>query len=168
MRWSRTPALVGCLLTLVASRAQAQTAAPPPATPGAAPPPVAAAAPAAPALAAPASAAPRGAAPQAAAPPATYSAALAQAPASADSAAAGASYGEGPVPDAHVGLFANALGILQFGLSPTIEYGSHFAVNGRVLLLNTGVLSYVEAGSDSLHFLGRRRARRPLLLRQGR
>ncbi len=56
-----------------------------------------------------------------------------------------------PAKDARVGFYANALGLLQFGLSPTIEVGDHLAVNGRVLIFNTGVLPYVIAGDDTLH-----------------
>jgi hypothetical protein len=49
-------------------------------------------------------------------------------------------------------LFVNALGVLQFGLSPTFEYGSHVAFNARVLFLNSGALSYVVASPDKLNF----------------
>lgn len=127
------------LVTAAAASAHAQSATPAPAA-------------AAPSTA-PATAPARPAAPgQAAPPPATYSAELAQTPPTADAAAAGAEDGQSPVRDAHVGLFVNSLGILQFGLSPTVEYGSKVAVNARALLLNTGVLSYVTAGNDTLHF----------------
>jgi hypothetical protein len=63
-----------------------------------------------------------------------------------------AEVGEGPRADANVSLFVNSLGVLQFGLTPTLEVGSRFAVNARVLLANTGALSYLIADTDTLHF----------------
>ena len=137
MRWS--PALLSVLSLVVAASAQAQPspppAAPPPAVPAPAPaPPAPAAAPAA----------------QAAPPPATYSAELTQSPTAANASGSGGE--QVGKPDAHVGLFVNALGVLQFGLSPTFEFGSNFSFNARVLFLNTGALSYVVANGDKLNF----------------
>lgn len=138
------------VVSLLATTAQAQSGAPP--TEAAPPRPVAAATPPARNAAAPTATAPTSAAAEVAASPATYSAEMAQTPPTADSGGTSGSYGQAPVPDAHVGLFANSLGVLQFGLTPTVEYGSRVAVNARVLLVNTGVLSYVAAGDDTLHF----------------
>ena len=59
--------------------------------------------------------------------------------------------GSSPAKDARVGLYANALGLLQFGLSPTVEFGNHLAVSGRALLFNTGALSYLIVGDNTLH-----------------
>jgi hypothetical protein len=54
--------------------------------------------------------------------------------------------GSGPAAGKTTSVYVNALGLLQFGLAPTIEFGSKLAVNARVQLLNTGVLPYVLAG----------------------
>jgi hypothetical protein len=86
--------------------------------------------------------------PPPAAPPATYSSELAAMP----SPATGGTYAQAPAENAHVGLFVNSLGVLQFGLSPTFEYGSNASFNARALFFNTGALSYVTAGDDTLHF----------------
>jgi hypothetical protein len=42
----------------------------------------------------------------------------------------------------------NLLGALQFGLTPTIEWGNDSTFLVRARLLNTGILSYVVAESD--------------------
>ncbi len=51
-------------------------------------------------------------------------------------------------------IYMNALGVLQFGLAPTIEYGSKLAFNARIQLFNTGALPYLIAGAgdDTLNF----------------
>ena len=42
----------------------------------------------------------------------------------------------------------NLLGLLQFGLTPTIEWGTDTTFLLRARLLNTGVLSYIVAAAD--------------------
>jgi hypothetical protein len=57
-----------------------------------------------------------------------------------------------PVKDASIGLYANSLGVLQFGVSPTIEFGKRFVFNAKVIFFNTGAASYLIASDDTLHF----------------
>lgn len=59
---------------------------------------------------------------------------------------------DAPVKDASVGLYVNSLGVLQFGLSPTIELGKRFVVNAKAVVFNTGAASYALVGDDTLHF----------------
>ncbi|HEX6240504.1 MAG TPA: hypothetical protein VFZ61_06405, partial [Polyangiales bacterium] len=48
-----------------------------------------------------------------------------------------------PSADSHVNLHADVLGLLQFGLTPTVEFGGkHVAGFARFRPLNTGLLSY--------------------------
>jgi hypothetical protein len=67
-------------------------------------------------------------------------------------AEAAAAPSSGPAADKTTSVYVNSLGLLQFGLAPTIEFGSKLAVNARVHLFNTGVLPYVLAGEDTLNF----------------
>lgn len=49
-------------------------------------------------------------------------------------------------------VFVNSLGLFQFGLSPSIEFGERGAFSIRTLLVNTGLLSYAATNGDTLHF----------------
>ncbi len=45
--------------------------------------------------------------------------------------------------DSHVDFHMNAAGVLQLGLTPTIEFGGMVSGLARVRVMNTGLLSYV-------------------------
>lgn len=49
-----------------------------------------------------------------------------------------------PGGDSNLNLHINALGLLQVGLNPTVEFGGpNYGVSGFIRLMNTGLLSYV-------------------------
>ena len=50
--------------------------------------------------------------------------------------------------DSQQSFHLNLLGLLQFGLTPTLEWGKDVTFLIRARLLNTGVLSYVVAAAD--------------------
>jgi hypothetical protein len=57
-----------------------------------------------------------------------------------------------PSADSVVNLHFDALGLLQFGLTPTVEFGKRFSGYARLRLPNTGLLSYVLLPEDDMKF----------------
>lgn len=57
---------------------------------------------------------------------------------------------ESPSANSHFNLHVNALGILQFGLVPGVEFGGrHFGLSGRVRVMTTGLLSHLVLADPS-------------------
>ncbi len=61
---------------------------------------------------------------------------------------------QGPGAGSKKSIYMNALGVLQFGFAPTIEFGRKLVFNARIQLFNTGALPYLIAGAgdDTLNF----------------
>jgi hypothetical protein len=55
-----------------------------------------------------------------------------------------------PSADSVVNVHFDALGLLQFGLTPTVEFGKRFSGYARLRLSNTGLLNYVLLPRDDM------------------
>ena len=57
-----------------------------------------------------------------------------------------------PAADSVVNFHFDALGLLQFGLTPTLEFGKRFSGYVRLRVSNTGLLNYVLLPRDDMEF----------------